>query len=186
MTRAMLIAGVTLLSVFAGCREAGDAAGGTEEYGLEVASEVDEEHAASVLAERALMDPNEATRGELLSIPGMNEEAAAAVIAARPHDDMLSVDAALAEGLNRVERAAVYEHLWMPIDLNNASAEVILLIPGIGARRLEIIESYRPYEGVDDFRREISKHVDDETVAIWEKYIATTSAPTGAPNPTSR
>lgn len=168
MTRAMLIAGVTLLSVFAGCREGGDAAG---DYDVEASPEVNEELAVAVLAERELMDPNDATRGELLSIPGMSDGAAAAVIEARPHDDMLSVDAALAVDLNEPQRAAVYEHLWMPIDLNTASAEVIRMIPGIGARRLEIIESHRPYESIEDFRRVMREHVDDETVAIWEKYL---------------
>lgn len=174
MTRAMLIAGATLLSAFAGCGEAGDSADGMEEDGVEVQTEADEVLSPSVLAERALMDPNEATRGELLSIPGMNDGATDAVIAGRPHDDMRSVDAALAQHLTQAERAAVYEHLWIPIDLNTASEEVILMIPGIGVRRLEIIQSQGPYDGVADFRRQMREHVDDATVAIWEKYIADT------------
>lgn len=174
MSRAIWIAVAMLLPVFVGCREAGDAAEGVETDGVEAPTEADEVLSSSVLAERALMDPNEATRGELLSIPGMTDGAANAVMAARPHEDMLSVDAALAEDLTETGRAAVYEHLWMPIDLNTASAEVLLMIPGIGARRLEIIESQRPYEGVADFRRKMREHVDDETVAIWEKYVAAT------------
>lgn len=173
MNRVILIAGVTLLPVFAGCRGGEDAAENGE-YDLEASAQVDEELAATVLAERELMDPNEATRGELLSIPGMGAEAVAAVIAARPHDDMLSVDAALAEGLPDVQRAAVYEHLWMPIDLNAAPPEVILMIPGIGPRRLEIIQANRPYDGLADFRRKLREHVDEDTVAIWEKYVAAT------------
>ena len=52
---------------------------------------------------------------------------------------------------------AVYSTLWVPIDLNTATGDEILLIPGVGARMQHEFEEYRPYTSMAQFRREIGK-----------------------------
>jgi DNA uptake protein ComE-like DNA-binding protein len=59
----------------------------------------------------------------------------------------------------------------MPIDLNTASDQEILLIPGLGRRMLREFKEYRPYTNMAQFRREIGKYVDDQEVARLEKYV---------------
>ena len=65
-----------------------------------------------------------------------------------------------------------HTRLWLPLDLNTASDEEILLIPGVGDRMLHEFEEYRPYENIEKFRREIGKYVDDTELARLERYVA--------------
>ncbi|HEU4630337.1 MAG TPA: hypothetical protein VFS08_11375 [Gemmatimonadaceae bacterium] len=118
----------------------------------------------------ALLDPNEATREQLVAIPGMTEAAADSLIAGRPYANMLEVNRALA-ALDSSTRATIYTRLWKPLDLNTASGEEILLIPGVGPRMRHEFEEYRPYTAIAQFRREIGKYVDDEEVARLERYV---------------
>lgn len=59
----------------------------------------------------------------------------------------------------------------VPININTATDEEILRIPGVGPRMLREFKEYRPYTTIEQFRREIGKYVDKEQVATWEKYI---------------
>lgn len=119
----------------------------------------------------AMIDPNSATREQLLAVPGMDAAAADALIQGRPYNDMLAVDRVLAARMGEPERKAAYAKLWRPIDLNRASKEEILLIPGVGARMQHEFEEYRPYRNIEQFRREIGKYVDKEEVARLERYV---------------
>lgn len=119
----------------------------------------------------ALLDPEAATLDQLVAVPGMNAQAADALIAGRPHESMLAVDSALAPHLAAAERETVYRHLWKPLDLNTASDAEILLIPNLGERMLHEFKEYRPYTSIEQFRREIGKYVDDEEVARLERYV---------------
>ena len=57
------------------------------------------------------------------------------------------------------------------ININTASDEEILSIPGIGPRMLREFKEYRPYTSIEQFRREIGKYVDKAEVARLESYI---------------
>jgi DNA uptake protein ComE-like DNA-binding protein len=124
-----------------------------------------------VAADSKLIDPNTATREQVLSTPGMTEAAGEALLAGRPYDDMLEVDRVLAQHLNEQQRDSVYARLWRPLDLNTATKEEILLIPGVGPRMQHEFEEYRPYTSIAQFRREIGKYVDDDEVARLEQYV---------------
>ena len=56
-------------------------------------------------------------------------------------------------------------------NLNTASQEAFMTIPGVGERMAHEFEEYRPYASVLQFRREIGKYVDDEQVAAYEPYV---------------
>ena len=125
---------------------------------------------AAATADGALLDPNTATRDELLAVPGMTAATADAIVAGRPYDDMRAVDRALASTPEAV-RDSVYARVFIPIDLNAASGDEILLIPGVGERMRHEFEEYRPYDGIERFRREIGKYVDSTEVARLERYV---------------
>lgn len=118
-----------------------------------------------------LMDPKSATREQLLTIPGIDAALADAIIAGRPYKDNLALNRVLSTRLNANRRKAVYAHLWIPIDLNTARGEEILLIPGVGPRMRHEFEEYRPYTDIARFRREIGKYVDNAEVARLEQYV---------------
>jgi DNA uptake protein ComE-like DNA-binding protein len=119
----------------------------------------------------AMIDPDAATAADLATIPGVTPELASSIVAARPFSDMTAVDKVLAKSLSEQQRDSVYARVWKPIDLNKASDEEILLIPGIGRRMLREFKEYRPYTSIEQFRREIGKYVDKDEVARLERYV---------------
>ena len=117
------------------------------------------------------LDPETATREQLLAIPGMDAALADSLVAKRPYADMRAVDRVLAGKLSEAQRDTVYTRLFKPIDVNKATAQEIELIPGVGPRmRREFLE-YRPYANIEQFRREIGKYVDAAELARLEKYV---------------
>ena len=126
---------------------------------------------AAPAAGGAFLDPNQATREELLAVPGMNAQLADALVAGRPYNDMTAVDRVLAGSLSEEQRDTVYTRLWKPLDLNSASEAEILLVPGVGNRMAHEFEEYRPYRNIEQFRREIGKYVDEAEVARLERYV---------------
>jgi DNA uptake protein ComE-like DNA-binding protein len=127
--------------------------------------------ASGATASGGMVDPNSATRADLAAIPGMTDAAASAVIAARPYSNMVALNKALPASLTEKQRDSVFAHVWRPIDLNTATGEEILLIPGVGPRMRHEFEEYRPYKSIDQFRREIGKYVDKNEVARLERYV---------------
>jgi DNA uptake protein ComE-like DNA-binding protein len=118
------------------------------------------------------IDPDAATREQLLTIPGMTATTADALVAGRPYQNMTAVDRVLSRAnLSEQQRDTVYTRLWKPIDLNTASREEILLIPGVGPRMQHEFEEYRPYRSMERFRREIGKYVNAQEVARLERYV---------------
>lgn len=128
--------------------------------------------AFSAAAQGALLDPNTATREQLIAVPGVAGHVADAIIGGRPFADMVAMNKLLVAHVpDSVARKTIYEHVWKPIDLNTASDEEILLIPGVGRRMLREFKEYRPYKLIEQFRREIGKYVDKTEVARLEKYV---------------
>lgn len=128
--------------------------------------------AAAQATDGALIDPETATAEQLTSVPGIDAALAERIIAARPIENMLEVDAILAETLSEEQRDTVYARMFKPIDLNTASGEEMQLIPGVGDRMQHEFEEYRPWRTIEQFRREIGKYVDEDEVARLERYVA--------------
>jgi DNA uptake protein ComE-like DNA-binding protein len=127
--------------------------------------------AADAASRGAMLDPNNATREQLVAVQGMTPAAADAIVAGRPYADMVAVNTVLAKQLDDAARKQVYAKVWKPIDLNTAKGEEILLIPGVGPRMRHEFEEYRPYKSIEQFRREIGKYVDKTEVARLEQYV---------------
>jgi DNA uptake protein ComE-like DNA-binding protein len=117
------------------------------------------------------LNPNSATREELMAAPGMDGTLADALIAGRPYADMVAVDNVVGTRLNDEQKDALYSRVWMPLDLNRATEEEILLIPRVGPNMAHEFDEYRPYDGIERFRREIGKYVDSTEVARLERYV---------------
>ena len=61
--------------------------------------------------------------------------------------------------------------LFVPMNLNRATGEEFLTIPGMTPRMVHEFEEYRPYTSFEQFRREIGKYVDAREVARLERYV---------------
>lgn len=122
-------------------------------------------------SERGFLDPNLATAAALTALPGMSDSLALAVIAGRPYAGMLGLDRVLARHMTSAWRDSVYTRVWIPLDLNTASSDEIALIPGVDSRLRQELEEYRPYDGVEEFRRDIGMLLGPEETARLERYI---------------
>jgi DNA uptake protein ComE-like DNA-binding protein len=127
--------------------------------------------AAQVGRRTGMLEPNLATREELLALPNVTPAIADAIVRGRPYADMLAVNAVVAPLLGAEQRVELYRKLFLPINLNAATRAEILLVPGVGNRMVREFLEYRPYAGLAVFRREIGKYVNAEEVARFEQYV---------------
>ncbi len=129
------------------------------------------ERAASGSATSSLINPNLASEDQLASVAGITVEAAAALAGGRPYLSASDFHAALSGAIGDEGALAAYGALWLPINLNDVTTKEILLIPGVGERMAHEFEEYRPYEDMDEFRREIGKYVDEDEVERLARYV---------------
>lgn len=120
---------------------------------------------------QGVLDANSAAEDDIRAIDGLAATAADIVLAGRPFDSIGELDLALAAAVDDAGRTELYRRLFVPINLNTAPREEILMIPGVGDRMAHEFEEYRPYTSMEQFRREIGKYVDDDEVARLEMYV---------------
>ena len=118
-----------------------------------------------------ILNPNLAVVDELVALPQVDAALAKAIIDRRPFLTMTALHELLSERLADVELTNLYTGMFVPVDLNTAGREEILLVPGVGARMAHEFEEYRPYQALAQFRREIGKYVDDDEVARMEQFV---------------
>jgi DNA uptake protein ComE-like DNA-binding protein len=118
-----------------------------------------------------LMNPDLASDKELLTLPHLNAAIVKDLMARRPFLRMADVQGFLADKLKKEQLTELYKKMFVQINLNNASDEEILLIPGIGKRMLHEFKEYRPYKTLEQFRKEIGKYVDKKELARLEQYV---------------
>jgi DNA uptake protein ComE-like DNA-binding protein len=118
-----------------------------------------------------IIDPNVAGAKELAALPHMNDELAKGIVANRPFSSMTDLHAFLSKSLKKEQLTELYGRMFIHVNLNTASRDEILLIPGVGSRMLHEFEEYRPYPALAKFHREIDKYVDDKELARLEQYV---------------
>jgi DNA uptake protein ComE-like DNA-binding protein len=126
---------------------------------------------AQVGKSAGLVNPDLAAEKELLALPHMTSALAKAILEQRPFPTMTDFNALLAKSLNKEQLAELYGKMFVQINLNTASNEEILMIPGTGNRMLREFREYRPYKTLGQFRKEIGKYVDVKEVARLEQYV---------------
>ena len=68
------------------------------------------------------------------------------------------------------QRAELYRRAFIHINLNTATAQEILLIPGAGKRMAHEFEEYRPWKSFAQFDKEIGKYVSKDEVNRLKQY----------------
>ena len=126
---------------------------------------------AQVGRSEGLVNPDLANEKELLSLPHMNATLVKEIMERRPFLKMSDLNSLLAPSLRKEQLAELYGKMFVQINLNTATQEEILLIPGVGKRMLHEFEEYRPYKTLAQFRKEIGKYVDQKELARLEQYV---------------
>jgi DNA uptake protein ComE-like DNA-binding protein len=114
---------------------------------------------------------NTASKDEILLIPGVGQRMLHEFEEYRPYAALAVFHREIDKYVDDAELARLEQYVFVPIDLNTASDADILTIPGLGNRMLREFKEYRPYDGIERFRREIGKYVSKEEVARLERYV---------------
>ena len=120
---------------------------------------------------QGLVNPDLASEKELLALPHLNATIVKGIMDQRPFLNMTEFNALLAKSLKKEQLAELYGKTFIQINLNSASEEEIMAIPGVGQRMLREFKEYRPYTNIEQFRKEIGKYVDKKEVARLERYV---------------
>ena len=118
-----------------------------------------------------VVDANTATEQALLAMPNMTPAIVKALVSARPFGSIVELNAFLLGQKLTQERAnAFYPKAFIHINLNTATREEILLVPGAGNRMAREFAEYRPWKAWAQFDKEIGKYVGAEETARLAQY----------------
>jgi DNA uptake protein ComE-like DNA-binding protein len=121
---------------------------------------------------KGLVDPNVATEAELLALPHMTPAIAKAVIGNRPFMSVVNLNSfLLGQSLTQQQLTDFYRKAFVHINLNTATREEILLIPGAGNRMAHEFAEYRPWRSFAQFDKEIGKYVGPAETARLAQYV---------------
>ncbi len=127
--------------------------------------------AAQVGKSLGVKDANTISEADLAKVPGVTPAIAKAVVAARPFDTIVAFNTfLLGQKLTQEQANEIYKHAFVHINLNTATGEEILLVPGAGKRMAREFDEYRPWKSYAQFEKEIGKYVDAKEVARLAQY----------------
>jgi len=115
---------------------------------------------AQVAKSFGVVDANTIAEKDLAALPNMTPAIAKAVVAKRPFNSITELNAVLlANGLTAEQAMAFYQKAFVHINLNTATAEEILLVPGAGRKMTIEFPEYRPWKTWAQFDRQIGKYI---------------------------
>ncbi|MDQ3212158.1 MAG: hypothetical protein M3Q85_05760 [Acidobacteriota bacterium] len=126
---------------------------------------------AQVGKSQGVVDANTAPEKDLAGMPHMTAARAAAIAAARPFKSITELNTLLlGQGLKQEEAMAFYRKAFVHLNLNTATRDEILLVPGAGPRMAHEFAEYRPWKSWAQFDKEISKYVGPEATAQLAQF----------------
>jgi DNA uptake protein ComE-like DNA-binding protein len=118
-----------------------------------------------------VVDANTATEKDLLAMPHMNPARVKGLIEKRPFASITDLNAyLLGQGLTQEQATEFYGKAFVHINLNTASPQEILLVPGAGKKMVHEFDEYRPWKSYAQFDKEIGKYVGAEKTAQLAQY----------------
>ena len=114
---------------------------------------------------------NTATSDEILLIPGAGARMAREFAEYRPWRTWGQFDKEISKYVGQPETDRLKQYVFIPVNLNTATDEDILSIPGAGSRMVREFKEYRPWKAKAQFDKEIAKYVGaKETERLW-RYV---------------
>ena len=114
---------------------------------------------------------NTGTSEEILLIPRAGKRMAHEFDEYRPWKTWAQFDKEISKYVGQAETDRLKKYVFIPVNLNTATDEDILSIPGAGARMVREFKEYRPWKTKAQFDKEISKYVGAaETARLW-RYV---------------
>jgi len=104
-------------------------------------------------------------------IPGVGNRMAHEFEEYRPYTKLAQFRKEIGKYVDEEEVARLEQYIFVPVELNTATEEDILALPGVGNRMAHEFEEYRPYSNMEQFRKEIGKYVDDKELSRLERFV---------------
>jgi DNA uptake protein ComE-like DNA-binding protein len=118
-----------------------------------------------------VVDANTAPEKDLLAMPHMTPAIVKGLIEKRPFASITDLNAyLLSQKLTPEQAMAFYEKAFVHINLNTATPQEILLVPGAGKRMVHEFDEYRPWKSYAQFDKEIGKYVGADGAAKLAQY----------------
>jgi len=104
-------------------------------------------------------------------MPPMTPGIVAGLLDARPFASVTNLNSfLLSQNLTQDQAMEFYGRAFVLINLNTATPEEILLVPGAGPRMVREFDEYRPWKSYAQFDKEIGKYVGSEKAAQLAQY----------------
>jgi DNA uptake protein ComE-like DNA-binding protein len=114
---------------------------------------------------------NTGTREEILLIPGAGARMVREFMEYRPWKAWAQFDKEISKYVGQPETDRLKQYVFIPLNLNTATDDDILSIPGAGTRMVREFKEYRPWKAKAQFDKEIGKYVGPkETERLW-RYV---------------
>ena len=114
---------------------------------------------------------NAGTKEEFVLIPGAGNRMAREFAEYRPWRTWAQFDKEIGKYVGRPETDRLKQYVFIPVNLNTASDEDILSIPGAGPRMVREFKEYRPWKTQAQFEKEIGKYVGPKETARLRRYV---------------
>jgi DNA uptake protein ComE-like DNA-binding protein len=119
-----------------------------------------------------VVDANTVLEKDLLTFPNMTPAIVKGLIEKRPFASITELQAfLLSQNLTAAQAMEFYTKAFVHINLNTATREEILLVPGGGTRMAREFPEYRPWKTWAQFDKEISKYVGQEATDKLKQYV---------------
>jgi len=126
---------------------------------------------AQVGKSQGVVDANTAAEADLAKMPHMTPAIAKALVGVRPFKSITELNTFLiGQGLKQEEAMDFYQKAFVHINLNTATRDEILLVPGAGQRMTREFAEYRPWKTWAQFDKEIGKYVGADATAKLAQY----------------
>ena len=114
---------------------------------------------------------NTATRDEILLVPGAGTRMVREFAEYRPWKSWAQFDKEIGKYVGADATAKLAQYCFIPVNLNTATDEDILSIPGAGPRMVREFKEYRPWKSWAQFDKEISKYVGQKETDRLKRYV---------------
>jgi DNA uptake protein ComE-like DNA-binding protein len=114
---------------------------------------------------------NTGTAPEILLIPRVGKRMTREFEEYRPWVSMAQFDKEIGKYVGQAETDRLKQYVFIPVNLNTATDDDIMSIPGAGRRMVREFKEYRPWKTKEQFDKEIGKYVGaKETARLW-RYV---------------
>jgi len=114
---------------------------------------------------------NTGTREEILLVPGAGPRMVREFAEYRPWKAWAQFDKEIGKYVGQAETDRLKQYVFIPVNLNTATDDDILSIPGAGRRMVREFKEYRPWKTKEQFEKEIGKYVGAKEVARLWRYV---------------